>query len=507
MIGKKIITTKILFVLIVFAIILTTLNIINSQEVSYCCEKTKSGAWCQNSPKGSCDTSNGLRETPASCGATSFCKMGYCYDSQEGTCSENTPQKVCELNGGVWEENKGTIPPQCNLGCCVLENQAAFTTQTRCKKLSSFYGLETDFRTNIKNEMECIANAFPSQKGACVFEKEFQKTCKFVTRNECNNLKIENSSINFYPDTLCSDEKLGTNCGPSEKTTCVEGKDEVYFVDTCGNIANIYDASKIKDKLYWSKIVPKENVCNPNSANANSATCGNCDYFLGSACKGYKSGEDKVRPNYGDFICRDLSCRYEGKIYKHGETWCADSKGISENLPGSRAFRLVCYEGEVSVEPCADYRQEVCLQTDINGFKNAACRANLWQDCTAQKTKKNCENQDKRDCVWKPGVILKLNKTNNEAGTCLPKNPPGLNLDGEESVGICSIANKECIVKYEKKIIGEKKCIENCECLSSSFANQMNNACNLLGDCGVKVNYIGIQGYNTLDDALKKDKK
>ena len=67
-----------------------------AQEQSFCCEKTTSGAWCQNAPESDCDTSSGLRTTPSSCEATSFCKLGCCYDSNEGTCSENTPQKVCD---------------------------------------------------------------------------------------------------------------------------------------------------------------------------------------------------------------------------------------------------------------------------------------------------------------------------------------------------------------------------------------------------------------------------
>src|SRR3989344_9018264 len=46
-----------------------------AQEQSFCCEKTIDGAWCQNAPEADCDTSNGLRTTPSSCEATSFCKQ------------------------------------------------------------------------------------------------------------------------------------------------------------------------------------------------------------------------------------------------------------------------------------------------------------------------------------------------------------------------------------------------------------------------------------------------
>jgi len=196
----------------------------------------------------------------------------------------------------VWELNDGeNLPAQCSLGCCLIGDQAAFVTQVRCKKLSSFYGLETNFRTDIQDETSCIAQAQATDKGACVFEREFERTCQFTTRGECNQLSVGGETgitnvttdVTFHENFLCSAEDLGTNCGPSENTICLETKDEVYFVDTCGNTANIYDASKINEKSYWRMIIPKEESCGfgNSDANGNDASCGNCDYFSGSICK------------------------------------------------------------------------------------------------------------------------------------------------------------------------------------------------------------------------------
>ncbi len=490
-------------------------NIISAAEISYCCEKTNSGAWCQNAPAQNCDSN--YRSVPTSCEATSYCKLGCCYDSQEGTCMENTPQKVCDDSGGVWGESAECEISQCELGCCLIGDQAAFVTQTRCKKLASIYGLNIDFRTDITNEYECIANAFPDVKGACVIEEEFEKNCEFTTRENC--LEIEssyggNSSVEFHEGYLCSAEELGTNCGPTEKTICIEESDEVYFVDSCGNLANIYDSSKINDKNYWAEIYTKSESCNYDSGNAGSSGCGNCDYYRGSICGEYDRGNDRVRPTYGDNICKDLSCDYKGKSYEHGETWCADSsqgnEGISEididenkntdssseNLPGSRYFRMLCYNGEVIVEPCADYRQEVCVESNVNGFQTAACKVNEWQDCIAQTTQKDCQNTDKRDCQW----------ISTSSGTmCVPKYSPGFNFweEGGDAKDICSTGNTQCIVSFEKNKgllgIGEggEECIDNCECLTTVWENQMRNVCNSLGDCGGTANYIGIPGYNS----------
>jgi hypothetical protein len=463
-------------------------------ETSYCCEKTKDGAWCQNDVATNCDTS--FLKTATSCEATSYCKLGCCYDSQEGTCDQNTPQRVCNDSDGVWAEGASCEITQCTLGCCLIGDQASFVTQTRCKKLASLYGLEIEFRTDLSDEISCIAAATSEVKGACVFEEEYVTTCEFTTKSKCSELG-NNDTATFHEGYLCSSDSLGTICGPTEKTTCVEGSDEVYFVDSCGNLANIYDASKINEKNYWSEIYGKEDSCNYGSSNSESRTCGNCDYYLGSLCREAKISEN---PSYGDYLCSDLGCELDGEKYQHGESWCADSAGIEKNLPGSKYFRLVCYAGEVTVEPCAEYRQEVCLQSDVSGFKYAACRINKWQDCLAQNESKDCENEDARDCTW-----LKLK---NDKEVCVPTYTPGFQFwsDSNSSTSnsssttstesSCSLATANCTVKYTSKLFGSKKCVENCWCLDGGINKTMESLCTSLGDCGVKKNYLGVYGFN-----------
>ena len=520
---NKIIIFGISFLLVVFLV-----NFVPAEEPNYCCEKTTSGAWCQNAPINECNS--GFRKVPTSCEATAYCKLGTCINSQEGTCMENTPQKVCDDNNGVWENGEPDEIPQCGLGCCLIGDQAAYVTQTRCKRLASVYGLEIDYRTDINSETACIASISSEVKGACVFEKEFEKTCKFISKRECQAM----SETEFHEGFLCSDEKLGTNCGPSEKTTCVEGRDEVYFEDTCGNLANIYDASRQSDKSYWSKVLGKDETCGFGEGNKKSATCGNCNYFLGSTCKAYKRGEN-VKPNYGDYICKDLDCEYNGVNYDHGETWCAGADGVSEisvsgtsvsssgeDLPGGRYSRMVCYNGEVSVESCADFRNEVCIESSVNDFSTAACRVNKWQHCTSQNEKIDCENEDRRDCKWVTGnsimkdsdgrgYIVKDGKLSardvdddggveeGEEATCLPRYAPGFNFweDGD-SEEICSSADKKCTIVYEKGLLSGKKCEENCDCEDEeAWENKMNDICIALGDCGIKKNYLGEWGYNS----------
>ena len=483
-----------------------------AQEVKYCCEKTSYGAWCQDSERENCD--DNYRNTPTSCEATSFCRLGCCYDSSEGICMENTPQKVCDEEEGTWDSDKECNIPQCGLGCCVLGSQASFVTQVRCKKLSSFYGLTTDFRAGIKSELECISLASLADKGACVYELEYSKTCKFTTRQECNSIKegmqvgegAVTGSVEFFKDYLCSAEELGTDCGLTKDTICVDEKEEVYFVDSCGNPANIYDSSKVNDKAYWRKVVSKEQSCGSGSGNINSVSCGNCNYLSGSICRASKTGN---RATYGDNICADLNCKAsetsDGKAHKHGESWCSTDK--YENSAGSRYFRHLCLEGEEITEPCADFRQEVCIQDNIEvsgqTFSQAACRVNRWQDCMGQKEKEDCENSDKRDCAW----IAEGGKVGNLTVGCFPEDSPGLKFwEAGEAEGICSLANAQCIVEFE----GDE-CVKNCECLEESWIQEQLKKCESLGDCGKKVNYIGVEGskkgYKTWQGDLEETAK
>ncbi len=528
MIIKKIKISSVILMLFISIFVFSLNFSVKAQQVKFCCERTTYGAWCQNAPEEECDEGYNCgidekgnllkcRKTPTSCEATSYCRLGCCYDSSEGICMEKTPQKVCQDSGGTWSDDAECNIAQCQLGCCILGTQAAFVTLTRCKKLSSFYGLITNFRRDIGNELSCISLASLSDQGACVYEVDFVKTCKFTSRQECNSIKqgmnIGNktelgggrvtSNVEFYKDLLCTAEELGTSCSMTKQTTCIEGRDEVYFVDSCGNIANIYDASKIDDKAYWRKKISKVESCGSGSSNINSRTCGNCNYFEGSIC-----GEGNAK--YGDYICKDLNCHAsdtsDGKLHKHGESWCSTDK--YPDSVGSRYFRHICMNGEEIIEPCADFRQEICIQDYIESggvkFSQAGCRVNRWQDCYSQTEKKDCENKDKRDCKW----ILKTDKVaerETEEGKyqpikigCVPEHSPGLKFWEEgEAQGTCSLANSQCVVEFVKEGFlkgGGKKCEDNCECLEDSWKQEQLEKCEQIGDCGAKTNWIGNKG-------------
>ncbi|GIU68586.1 MAG: hypothetical protein KatS3mg001_436 [Candidatus Pacearchaeota archaeon] len=523
----------ILFVFALFFIFLNKRISAQEQQQSFCCEKTTAGNWCQPSPPAEC--ASGFRKAPTSCESTSYCKLGTCVNVNTGQCTGNTPQIVCQNSGGVWFDKKEDEIPQCKRGCCFIGQNTAFVNQIRCKTLASDYGTNTTFRPDINSESECILSANPDVEGACVLEKGFERSCKRTTRSECISLEKKSSSdtkVQFHEGLLCTAEVLATQCAPTSKTTCVENKDEVYFIDSCGNIANVYDSSKVNNQEYWTYIKDPAESCNPDSSNANSASCGNCNYLLGSLCKAYRRNDPQtpVKPSYGDFVCADLSCKYQGKTYQHGERWCGTTgtKG-NENSPGSEHAVFACYSGEVTVTLCDPFRNTVCIEEEVvPGFKSAGCVANRWDDCVLQTSKQDCENRDVRDCKWVEGQsILKDDSGNplvvNERGelverkkddtrkgaSCLPLYPPGFNFWEEGNADeLCAIASDTCLVKFQKGLLGDWECKENCECLGLKkgdsikkattnnkwFAEKM-NMCISLGDCGEKLNYLGQKGF------------
>jgi len=535
-----------------------------------CCEKTTTGAWCQNVNDASlCEdsinpiTGQKYRAVSSFCEATSYCKLGTCINQQDGICL-SVPQIVCQKESGYWSSSSQDKLPQCSLGCCLVGDQAAFVTQVRCNKLASQYGLDVDFRSDITDEITCLTSANPEAEGACVYSDNGITKCERATRKECQEKEsTSQSDYSFHEGFLCSAPELETICAESKNTIC-EG-DDVYFVDTCGNLGNIYDSNRIEEENYWTFI--QEPTCTPstNLGNKNSATCGDCDYYQGSMCsdKGIKI------VNSGNYICKSLDCEgYTGTYsYKsssnpyprHGDTWCAmDNRTNGKaNSPGSSSFRLICYNGDVTVEECGSgesgaTRQMICSQNASTRAGN--CKVNIWEDCTSQKTQGECEDTSLRDCTWMsvkkdnsqdttcstPGQLnlapswirgifsmptsgcssntygfseqgLTENKSASGAdGACVPKYSPGFERDGSDTtIGgeTCALAGSSCLVTYEKTgVFGGWKCINNCACKTSAWAEGLNGICTQMGDCGVKTNYIGESGINTITNSIQEQK-
>jgi len=438
------------------------LPLVSAQETEIygCCERTIEGEFCQDTLQSKCD--NEFRSVPSSCDTTSFCKKGCCYSTDTGLCSKNSPQANCN---GRWFEDASCNIPECSRGCCIFGNNALWTTRGNCEVEAGFLGIPYNFKEDINSELECIFLAEKDEQGACVLGDN----CIFMTNKECRSRNGD-----FYKDKFCSDPGLNVNCTAKHHDGCVEGEDSVYWFDSCGNREDVKEE---------------------------------CSLFLGSVCGQYRPGIDK-KPKQGDYVCRDVNCKVEinGRIVekKNGESWCEydGTIGDGKDVVGSRHIKHICYMGEERIEPCQDYRNQICVEskTDLgNGesFSEASCRVNNWRSCIDYN---NAENplemaekcNENPDCKVQGVYIDKF-----AFDMCVPKYPPGFDLTneagGRNAEMVCGMANQKCIVVYAKTLRGWK-CKVNCDCEKPVFTKQMNDLCISLGDCG---GYVNIEGEYT----------
>src|SRR3989344_5777214 len=356
-----------------------------STDLNYaCCPRMNNGALCQNILPPLAGDFCAVSVSPTSCELDSRCRLGCSIDPVEGLCSTNTPR--LDLGDNDWIENDPQcLNQRCVKGCCNLGSHSEFVTQDRCYYLAGLSGLsvggdfEDPFDSNLLTENQCLGSFYDEEKGACIVGEN--NHCTFTSGIECANVNGD-----FKPGALCTDPSLGTSCEMTSETTCLEGRDEVYFVDSCGNIANIFERGRDNDISYWTGIVLKVDSCGNDDVhgNANSASCGNCNTFLGTRCGETQGTSSELR-------CLDLNCASSDKTGNkqrvNGESWCVYDSAIGEgrDTPGSRHWKRICIDGEVKVEPCKDYRGQICVESRIeergNYFSTASCKINEAIQC------------------------------------------------------------------------------------------------------------------------------
>ncbi len=480
------------------------------------CIRGKDKSICQEYPLSECSS-----KCDGSCYQTTRenvleCKIGTCYDSNLGTCQERSPKQECESRGGRWFDDDAGNIRECQKACCIVgEDVIPLITARECNKISEVSGIKTIYRPEINNELSCLVLARTKSEGACAFSDNDEKKCRFITKGECNSINGD-----FYENYLCTNPSLGIGYKKQATVKCVEGEDEIYWFDSEGNRENIYDANIGKS---WNDglVLSKEDSCKlgDNNPLKNQGICGNCNRFLGSVC-GKKTTDEKLKDNGKDVVCRDIRCiDSNGNKRENGENWCEYQGAIgldkgsggfdrAVDTPGSRHFRAVCVDGEVQKDTCADYRNEVCIEEqnkreDGNIISSAACVTNLWQLCFSYNTeigeKKGEERRiaiEKRNdkCLKNPMCsVKKVDIADNfKFDLCVPKFPPGFDLNRNADAGelSCAFANQKCTVIYVKELSGWKIKV-NKGCLEQRFAEQMNDLCMSLGDCGASVNYLG----------------
>ena len=527
-----------------------------------CCEKTVSGGTCLDvGSQSSCNSAFRIDNT--ACESTEYCSTGTCINNVQGTCVPSS-QSACDSTlGGYWQSENSKDIAECKMGCCLVGDGATPAEKIKCNVLASQRNVEPDFREGVINPLECLSMANPTKKGACVYQSTTGRICTIETKEKCTSLARE-----FHADMLCSAPQLGTTCTMTERTMCVEGKNEVYFQDNCNQPANVYDSSKIKDVEYWTTLKEPVESCKPTESNVDSESCGNCNYQLGSVCGKEKLGTEDA--TYGNLICRDLSCTYNSETKAHGSSWCSEPRSNFENAkPGQISYRLYCYNGEVQYEQCGFQNRDRLCQVDET-TKLAGCVPNRWQNCIFQNNIKDCENIDKGDCKVVP--TIRRDENGKEApfldenlqqtrAMCVPKYTPAFNFwEPEQNIQgiqssitpnqVCGYASTMSTAGYRQQFGPWKawegscfvKCVESCKdslikdicedpCIKSkcgmseSFKNtegvmqklgdvkleedwisNKEGLCSAMGDCGVKADYEKGDGYSSWKELFLGEK-
>ncbi len=537
----------IVFVLLVFVL---SLFIVLSPVlgINACCEQDTDGNWCQYKDESNCDEN--YLSTYTSCEQTSFCQVGCCYSSEEGSCYKNTPRATCEAEEDFsWSDSSECAIDQCNKGCCVIADQAFFVTEVKCKSVGADYEeASVSFDDTIETETACLNSVKNLDFGCCVAGT----SAIFQTREECSAVSTEvgvNFTVEgFHEGMLCSSDLLSTECAKQQYTGCYQGK--VYWYDSCGNRENIY-TSDARESYNSGYVLDEIDSC--VASGPYDSSCGNCDYAGGMIC----GPDDNNVMADGDYTCIDLSCEetYEndasplsGQDRLNGESWCVYDSRPGEGLDavGSRHYRHLCINGEEIVEPCEDYREQLCmngvLNNDVLGnleglylsdgdYVEAACRENR-NDCNACNSPESlserydcCVNEDYRDCFWleSENVPLEYSYSTDDTpyGVCLPQIPPGLKFWGETSsteeataatAEECNVASTTCIVTYRIggwKNLGTLFGSDNPPpsdaweiiaespdgCKTRDWLVTQNTFCKAQGDCGAYYNYVGEPGF------------
>jgi hypothetical protein len=539
--------SKAVFMVFVLVLSIFSISLLNIEDVNaennVCCEKTTDGKSCVFTDEINCAA--GYNKASTACESTNFCKVGCCYSLDEGVCSKNTPRAVCEDDEGIFNENANCEIPQCQNGCCQLPGQCSFVSYAECRASVGAYSslnFQDVFDSDIQDEITCSNQCRSSEEGCCITDDG----AKFVTRAECVDI---NGKFNL--NMLCSNPKLGTGCTKEHNTGCLPDKDEIYWFDSCNNRETIYGVP-------YTGFVNDDYVSGDDDirGNVKNVNYGGCDYTKSSICAEAddnflgelrQAGKDTNRIKN---MCIDLTCKSEA-MYKpdtidfknelwrldqdkqNGESWCVYDgvTGSGMDLVGSRHYRHVCLNGKEVFEECANDREEICVQNDIELSDNqkitgALCKPNRWQEClklnevdysysecnNAGKSggfdcsnegnnckiykdvdkdkeyenccKEQCNRKNKceefpSDCYWHLGL-----------GVCAPNVPTS-------STDNCDAGTVECKQVWVKGGTFDDWTVKyGKDCNTAEWAANINSFCRSLGDCGAHYN---IKGELSLD--------
>lgn len=308
-----------------------------------------------------------------------------------------------------------------------------------------------------------------------------------------------------YPDIiyrLTVKDSLTTKDSTALNNDLVSQNDDLVFQfaiqgkDTVSEVG--YDVYGInKNNANGCCYNPADNSCYKNSVKKE------CEEKQGIEKQGiYKENcnceQIELKPKIGlnpIQICKNTYDRtennFKGMDRINSESWCSSESGFklddSKEAVGSRQYVHYCIEGKEYVEPCRDYREELCVEKyekDLlgNKYSKATCRPNRWQDCIECETQECCEDSVVRDCAWQDELLT--------SKKCVPAIAPGFKFWEVSAITLCTRAN-------------QKKDCSGISC-SQEWVDDTAKLCYMQGDCGNYRNTKNVlTGYGFLNTDLK----
>ena len=479
---------------------------------SACCEMTINGAWCQNQDSSQCDsgtnplTGTPYKVSPNECSTTSFCELGWCFEKDQGVCAGGSPRDSCTAQEGLWWKDFNS--DKCSKGCCTRAGDKQYVEKDRCEFLSALDGIKAeDIDWNL-NTAEVDCKFYSADEGACVYSVGGEKKCDYTTQINCHTYT---NVIAFKPSNYCSDPVVDAGCIAHASFSCVEGKEDIYWYDSCGNPEDINT-----DCGY------PENICSTETGVAQCSSL-NCidEHFNNKYGRQPKNGEEWcVYDTYvgegdtgiGGGGGAGINPALVGGILPpvgiiEGISKFNPSGKASLDVPGSTHWKRYCSDGQVKYEMCgtSGKREEICAEKVVEDTHIAQCRSNFWTMCFGLNKKDECEYNP--DCRWNTVDLTGGANDNFKFSLCVPKYPAGFFQGSQEAKDVCgSLGTVTCTSIWKKGYNFAYKCIANCKCTETTeFAKQLNNLCQSLGDCGLSYNLAGdISGDIPLQGSYKR---
>jgi hypothetical protein len=291
-----------------------------------------------------------------SLGISFISAAGCCFNPSTGMCAMNSEEDPCITEGGEFYESSSCSVAKCDRGCCLIASNTGYMTGRECQLQSQTFGFSYPGNFQGMEETDCLNLGLAQEKGACIYDDGYEKSCSYGTYSECH-------SGNFHANAFCTAPELNSTCKATNNTMCYD--ENLYGKDSCGNPDGLKQA---------------------------------CDYSAGLKCE---------RKSSTEAYCKDLNC--EGLA--NGQSICmfdsTEYSAISEltgedpfvvTPVGSRFFRKYCLNGELIKEPCGDFRMEFCSMGEASdsssGYPEAKCENNPWQEClSAGNDTEECDEE------------------------------------------------------------------------------------------------------------------